>query len=259
MAARLRRDGVRVLTAHAASRADGGAMLFTHAGAETRVAFDGLLVAVGRRPRTRGFGLEELGVRVDEKGRVETDAHLRTSVPGIYACGDVAGPFQYTHAAADQAWTAALNALFGSLHRVRWDAAVMPNVTFTAPEVARVGLNARAARSQNIAHEVTRRELHELDRAIVDGAREGFVTILTAPGRDRILGATIVAPRAGEMLAELVVAMRHGVGLKKLFATIHAYPTYAEAIRDAAGEWRRAHAPTRLLPVLRGYHAWRRR
>lgn len=259
---RLTEDGVTVLTGTKAIAADchdgKRKMLAERAGKQLHLEFDTLLIAVGRKPRTQGFGLEELGIRLGARGTVETDAYLQTLHPSIYACGDVAGPWQFTHAASHQAWHATFNALFGSLHRIRPDPGFMPAVTFTEPEIARIGLNERDAKHQNVPHEVTRHELRELDRAIVDDAREGFVKLLTVPGRDRILGATIVAPRAGEMLGEFALAMRSGIGLKKLFGMVHAYPTYIEANRDAAGEWRRKHAPEKLLRWLERYHAWRR-
>jgi pyruvate/2-oxoglutarate dehydrogenase complex dihydrolipoamide dehydrogenase (E3) component len=259
---RLAREGIDVLTGRNAVAVEnaGGerALVVEGNGAPSRLAFDALLVAVGRRARVSGFGLEELGIKTSDRGTVATNAYLQTLHPNIYACGDAAGPWQFTHAAAYQAWHAAINALFGSLHRLRPDPSFMPAVTFTEPEVGRVGLTEREARARNIRHEAIRHELAELDRAIVDNAREGFVKVLTAPGRDRILGAAVVAPRAGEMLAELALAMRRGIGLKSLFSLIHAYPTYAEANRDVAGAWRMAHAPKWLLPVLERYHAWQR-
>ena len=251
-------DGVEVLASHRAVSAADGAMLFDHDDLPRRVAFDAVLVAIGRRARVAGFGLEELGVRLTGSGTIETDRYLRTSCAGVYACGDVAGPHQFTHAASHQAWHASVNALFGSVHRVAVDKSFMPAVTFCDPEIARAGLNEREAKAANVAYEVTRVELGGLDRAIVDGAI-GFVKLLTQPGRDRIIGATVVAPRAGEMLAELTLAMRNGVGLKRLMGTIHPYPTYTEANRDAASSWRQAHAPVWLLPLLRRYHGWMRR
>jgi pyruvate/2-oxoglutarate dehydrogenase complex dihydrolipoamide dehydrogenase (E3) component len=249
----LERDGVRVLTDAKVLSTEPGVLAVTG----QSVAFDTLLVAVGRTPRTAGFGLEELGIGLTGSGTVAANAFLQTSVPNIYVCGDVAGPFQFTHAAGHQGAYAAINALFGHIHRLR-PSQTMPAVTFTDPEIARVGLNEREARQRGVAYEVTRHEMRELDRAIVDDDRDGFVSVLTVPGRDRILGATIVAPRAGEMLAEFGLAMRADVGLKTLFATIHAYPTYTEANRDTAGAWRAAHAPARLLRWLGRYHAWRR-
>jgi pyruvate/2-oxoglutarate dehydrogenase complex dihydrolipoamide dehydrogenase (E3) component len=178
--------------------------------------------------------------------------------PNIYACGDVAGPYQFTHTAAHQAWYATVNALFGQFRRFRADYSVIPAVTFVDPEVARVGLNEREAKEQEVAYEVTRYELEELDRAITEDRPHGFIKVLTPPGKDRILGVTIVAAHGGEMLAEFVLAMRHGLGLGKILNTIHAYPTWAEANKYAAGNWRKAHAPARVLGALARYHAWRR-
>ena len=259
VAARLELDGVQVLTGRrvTAARLRDGAreMVLADGGV---VPFDALLIAIGRTPRTTGFGLEDLGVKLAENGAIATTATLQTSIPNIFACGDVAGPHQFTHAAGHQGWHAAVNALFGPFARLQPGRAVMPAVTYTDPEIARAGLNEREAKARGIAYEVTRHDLGELDRAIVDDARTGFVKLLTAPGSDRILGATIAAPRAGEMLAEIVLAMQHGIGLKKLLGTIHAYPTYTEANRDAGGAWRRAHAPAWALGVLRRYHGWRR-
>jgi pyruvate/2-oxoglutarate dehydrogenase complex dihydrolipoamide dehydrogenase (E3) component len=190
---------------------------------------------------------------------VETDAWLTTLYPNIYACGDVAGPYQFTHTAAHQAWYATANALFGQLRRFRTDYSVIPAVTFVDPEVARVGLNEREARQQGVEYEVTRYDLEDLDRAITEDQAHGFVKILTPPGKDRILGATIVGQHAGELLAEFALAMRNDLGLNKIFGTIHAYPTWAEANKYAAGIWKKTHAPERALQWLGRYHAWRRR
>ncbi|PIV72572.1 MAG: pyridine nucleotide-disulfide oxidoreductase, partial [Rhodocyclales bacterium CG17_big_fil_post_rev_8_21_14_2_50_68_7] len=184
--------------------------------------------------------------------------YLETLYPNIYAAGDVAGPYQFTHAAAHQAWYAAVNALFGDFKRFRVDYAALPSTTFIDPEVARVGLNEQEAREQGIAVEVTRYGLEDLDRAIADGVTQGFVKVLTVPGKDRILGVTLVGEHAGELIAEFVLAMKHGLGLNRILATIHSYPTLAEANKYAAGEWKRAHAPQRVLRWLERYHAWRR-
>lgn len=258
--ARLCADGVTVRTgcrAIAVER-DGEekVLVCEDAGEQLRVPFDALLVAVGRQPRTSGFGLEELGIPAAKT--IDTDAYLATLYPNIFACGDVAGPYQFTHVAAHQAWYAAVNALFGPIKRFRADYSVIPAVTFVDPEVARVGLNEREAKQQGIEFEVTRYELDELDRAITEARAQGFVKVLTVPGKDRILGATIVGQHAGEMLAEFVLAMRHGLGLNKILTTIHAYPTWAEANKYAAGNWKKAHAPERVLAWLARYHTWRR-
>ena len=251
---RLVAEGVKVLAGHRAVASTGDEMVFEGGG---RVAYDAVLVAIGRKARVSGFGLEALGVKLGKSGTVETNAYLQSSCPSLYACGDVAGPYQFTHAASHQAWHATINALFGQLHRIRVDYGGMPAVTYCNPEIARVGLNEREAKAQGVAYEVSRKDIGDLDRAIVDEAC-GFVKILTKPGTDRILGATVVAPRAGEMLAELTLAMRHGIGLKKVFSTIHPYPTYTEANRDAAGVWRQAHAPAWVFPLLGRYQRWLR-
>lgn len=262
VAAQLAADGVTVLAGHrplGIEHADGQPTLrVAQDGVELRVPFDALLVAVGRRPRVAGYGLEELGITLAPGGTVATDPWLRTNHPSILACGDVAGPFQFTHAAGYQAQSAVLTALFAPLYRARPDYTAMPAVTFTTPEVARVGLNERAARAAGVRHEVTRYALHDLDRAIVDDAETGFVKLLTAPGTDRLLGATIVGAHAGETLAEFTLALRHGIGLKRLLGTVHPYPTFGEANRAAAGAWRQAHASPRALSLLARFHAWRR-
>lgn len=262
VAATLQADGVRLLTGHQALRAervgDEKRLVLRHEGQELAVPFDELLCAVGRSPRTTGYGLEELGIPLTPRKTIETNAWLQTLYPNIYAVGDVAGPWQFTHTAAHQAWYAAVNALFGRFRRFKVDGSVIPWVTFTDPEVARVGLSEAEAVAQGIAFEVVRHGLHELDRAVADGHTEGFVKVLTVPGKDRILGVTIVGAQAGELIAEFVLAMKHGLGLNKILGTIHAYPTMSEANKYAAGQWKRAHAPQRLLRWVQRYHAWER-
>ncbi len=262
VAASLQADGVRLLTGHEALRvetaAHGKRLVVRHAGTELEIEFDELLCAVGRSPRVSGYGLEELGIALTSRRTVETNGFLQTRFPNIYAVGDVAGPYQFTHAAAHQAWYAAVNALFGRFRRFKADYRVMPWTTFTDPEVARVGLSETEAREQGIAFEVTRYDLDDLDRAIADGAAHGFVKVLTVPGKDRILGATIVGEHAGDLLAEFVLAMKHGLGLNRILGTVHAYPTWAEANKYAAGAWKRAHAPQWLLEWVRRYHDWER-
>jgi pyruvate/2-oxoglutarate dehydrogenase complex dihydrolipoamide dehydrogenase (E3) component len=259
IAARLAADGVdvRLAQAPAAVVADGAGRALRLVQGDA-VPFDALLVATGRRPRITGYGLEELGIGTTPTQGIATNPFLQTVHPGIFACGDVLGRAPFTHAAAHQAQSAVLGALFTPFWRARYDDSVMPAVTFTAPEVARVGLNEQAARAGAHAHEVTRFDMADLDRAIVDDATEGFVKVLTPPGRDRILGATVVGAHAGELIAEFALAMRHGIGLKRLLGTVHAYPTYAEAARLTAGAWRRAHASPAALRLLARFHAWRR-
>lgn len=262
VAAALREDGVALLTGHQALRAevvDGEKRLVVAAGGrETVLPFDQLLCAVGRGARVSGYGLEELGIPLTPMKTIETNAYLQTRYPNIYAVGDVAGPFQLTHAAAHQAWYAVVNGLFGRFRRFRADLAVMPRAIFTDPEVARVGLSEAEARDQGIAVEVTRYGIDGLDRAIADGTAHGFVKVLTVPGKDRILGVTIVGEHAGELLAEYVLAMKHGLGMNQILATVHTYPTLSEANKSAAGEWKRAHAPQRLLRWVGRYHDWER-
>jgi pyruvate/2-oxoglutarate dehydrogenase complex dihydrolipoamide dehydrogenase (E3) component/uncharacterized membrane protein YdjX (TVP38/TMEM64 family) len=260
--ARFAAEGVQVLTGHKAerfAREDGTQVLYAEGPqGEVRLPFDALLCAVGRTPNVSGYGLEELGIALRGNHTVDTDDHLRTLYPNIYACGDVTGPFQFTHTAAHQAWYAAVNALFGRFRRFRVDYSVIPWATFTEPEVARVGLNESEAKEKDIAHEVTIYGLDDLDRAIADEAAHGFVKVLTVPGSDRILGVTIVGEHAGELIAEYVLAMKHGLGLNKMLGTIHIYPTMNEANKFAAGVWKRAHAPQKLLAWAGRYHAWMR-
>ncbi len=256
----LERDGVTVLCEHRAVRferqAAAGFIVVEHQGVEQQIGFDTLICAVGRSARLRGYGLEELGIPVERT--VLCNEYLETLYPNIYAAGDVAGPYQFTHVAAHQAWYASANALFGGLWKFKADYSVIPWVTFCDPEVARVGLNEQEAREKGVAFELVRYRIDELDRAIADSSAEGFVKVLTVPGKDRILGVTIVGAQAGELLAEFVLAMKHGLGLNRILGTIHAYPTLAEANKYAAGEWKRAHAPARLLRWVERYHAWRR-
>ncbi len=262
LAQHLEKDGVRVATAHKALRvesdAGGKRLVCEHDGREVAFEFSQLLVALGRKTRTSGYGLEQLGVRLDEAGRLDVDGFQRSNFPNIYVCGDAAGPYQFTHVAAHQAWSAAVNALISPLWSFGTDYRVIPWVTFTDPEVARVGLSEAEARTREIDHEVTTYGLDDLDRAIADSADYGYVKVLTEPGRDRILGVTIVGAHAGEMLPEFVLAMKHGLGLNKLLGTIHVYPTFSEANKFAAGEWKKAHQPETALRWAERFFAWRR-
>jgi pyruvate/2-oxoglutarate dehydrogenase complex dihydrolipoamide dehydrogenase (E3) component len=253
-------EGIRVLTGHTAKAflVEKGekVLVAEHAGGEIRIPFDAVLVAVGRSANLKGYGLEELGIPTTRT--VETNELLQTIFPNIYAAGDVAGPYQFTHTAAHQAWYAAVNALFSPYRRFRADYSVIPWATFVDPEVARVGLNELEAQERGIPYEVSRYDMGELDRAIAEGETEGFVKVLTVPGKDKILGATIVGEHAGELIAEYVLAMRHGIGLNQILGTIHVYPTMAEANKYAAGQWKKAHAPERLLRWVERFHGWRR-
>jgi pyruvate/2-oxoglutarate dehydrogenase complex dihydrolipoamide dehydrogenase (E3) component len=267
VAAALQADGVRLCLQHAALRCEGRAaqgdsrlVVKDAQGAEHTLPYDTLLVAVGRSARLEGYGLQELGLPTGRT--LEVDEYLQTRFPHILAAGDVAGPYQFTHTAAHQAWYAAVNGLFGFAWRFKADYRVIPAVTYVAPEVARVGLNEQEARAQQVPCEVTHFELGELDRVIIEHARgpgtAGWVKVLTPPGKDRILGVTVVGEQAGELLAEWVLAMKHGLGLNQVLGTVHAYPTRAESSKYAAGVWKRAHQPVSLLRWVERLHAWRR-
>jgi pyruvate/2-oxoglutarate dehydrogenase complex dihydrolipoamide dehydrogenase (E3) component/uncharacterized membrane protein YdjX (TVP38/TMEM64 family) len=257
--ARFRAEGVDVRVGQKAKafRVDNGRKLLVaeHEGRDVEIEFDELLCAVGRVANTSGYGLEALGIPLTRARTVETNGFLETNYPNIYACGDVAGPYQFTHTASHQAWYAAVNALFGRFWRFRVDYSVIPWATFTDPEVARVGLNETEAKEKSIPYEVSVYGIDDLDRAIADEEAHGFVKVLTVPGKDRILGVTLVGEHAGDLIAEFVAAMRHGLGLNKILGTIHIYPTLAEANKYAAGVWKRAHAPEALLRGLARLHA----
>ncbi|WP_339904535.1 FAD-dependent oxidoreductase [Pseudomonas guineae] len=262
--ASLRADGVDLRLGHQAERfevIDGEPRMIARnldTGEPVTIAFDCLLLALGRKANVSGYGAEELGLTVRDNGTLETDEYLATRFPNIYAVGDVTGPYQFTHVAAHQAWYAAVNALFSGFKRFKADYRVIPHCTFTDPEVARVGLSEGEAQAQNTAYEVTRYGIDDLDRAIADEAAHGYVQVLTEPGKDRILGVTIVGEHAGELLTEYVLAMKYNMGLNKILGTIHSYPTMSEANKYAAGEWKRAHAPQRLLRWVERFHTWRR-
>ncbi|MFN2288728.1 MAG: FAD-dependent oxidoreductase [Chromatocurvus sp.] len=258
----LRCDGVNLLTGHKAVRfaiENGENVLWAEHGDDAvRIDFDRVLIALGRKPNTADMGLEALGIDTNNNGTLKLNGYLQTRLPNIYAVGDVAGPFQFTHAAAHQAWYAAVNALFGRFRKFKVDYSVIPWATFTSPEVAKVGLNEQEAREQEVRHDVTVYGIDDLDRAIADGNDQGFVKVLTVPGTDRILGVTIVGSHAGDLLAEYVLAIKHGLGLNKILGTIHIYPTMAEANKFAAGEWKKARTPQRLLRLVERFHRWQR-
>ena len=251
-------SGVSLLTGHKAVRVEGGNTLIVEAGGlEREVPYDALIVAVGRKARLKGYGLDELGI--DTERTVVTDDFLATKFHNIFACGDVAGPYQFTHVASHQAWFASVNALFGTFKKFRAEYRVIPHVTYLDPEVARVGLSETEAKARGVEYEVTKYGLDDLDRAIAESETQGFVKVLTPPGgKDTILGVTIVGARAGELLAEYTLAMKHKLGLNKILGTVHAYPTLAEANKFAAGEWKKAHKPEGLLRLVERYFTWRR-
>jgi dihydrolipoamide dehydrogenase len=258
----LRREGVDVRTGQRAVRVlleDGLKLLETESNGERmRIPFDNLLVALGRSANTSGFGLEELGVPTTNRGTIEVNEYLQTNYSNIYAVGDVAGPYQFTHVAAHQAWYATVNALLGIVKKIKVDYSVIPWATFSSPEVARVGLNEKEAKQQGIAYEHTVFNIEDLDRAIADDAANGLIKVLTRPGTDKILGVTIAGEHAGDLISEYVLAMKHDLGLQKIMGTIHIYPTLAEMNKYVAGEWRKNHQPEWLLQWLERYHCWRR-
>jgi pyruvate/2-oxoglutarate dehydrogenase complex dihydrolipoamide dehydrogenase (E3) component/uncharacterized membrane protein YdjX (TVP38/TMEM64 family) len=260
--ARFREEGIDVRLEHKAKQflVENGekALICEHQGRDVRIPFDEVLVALGRVANTAGYGLEGLGIPVTRSRTVETNEFLQTLYPNIYACGDVAGPFQFTHTASHQAWYAAVNALFGGVKKFRADYSVIPWATFTEPEVARVGLNETEAKEKGISYEVTTYGIDELDRAIADSEAHGLVKVLTVPHKDRILGVTIAGEHAGDLIAEYILAMRYGIGLNKILGTIHIYPTLSEANKYAAGNWKREHAPQNVLEWVERYHAWMR-
>jgi pyruvate/2-oxoglutarate dehydrogenase complex dihydrolipoamide dehydrogenase (E3) component/uncharacterized membrane protein YdjX (TVP38/TMEM64 family) len=256
-------DGVEIYCGHKAVRfvveGDDKVLYTEHGGTEQRHVFDQVLIAVGRRANTAGLNLEALGINTRENGTLDTNEFLQTRFPNIYACGDVAGPYQFTHAAAHQAWHASVNALFGRFKKFKVDYRIIPRATFTSPEVAHVGLNETEASEQGLDVEVTRYGIDDLDRAMADEADHGFVKVLTPKGSDKVLGATIVGEHAGELITEFVTAMKQGAGLNKLLGTIHIYPTLSEANKFAAGEWKKNHAPENILAWLGQYHRWARK
>ncbi|MDM8525958.1 FAD-dependent oxidoreductase [Desulfococcaceae bacterium HSG8] len=259
---KLEGEGVRVLTNHQAKSVltdnDTKILVCEHNGEDVNVEFDEILVAVGRVANTKGFGLEELGMELTPRGTIQTNELLQTNFPNIFCAGDVVGPYQFTHVAAHQAWYASMNALFGRIRSFAADYRVIPWATYTDPEVARVGLNESDAKEKNIDHEVTVYGIDDLDRAIADSEDHGYVKVLTKPGTDKILGVTIVGAHASDIVAEYVFAMKHGLGLNKILGTIHIYPTLAEANKYAAGEWKKAHAPEKLLSWVEKFHIWMR-
>lgn len=259
---RLRKDGINILSNHKLVRfeanEEGYTLIARHNDQEKRIHFDKLLVAAGRVANVQGFGLEELGITAAPGGTIEVDEYLRTRIPNILACGDVIGPYQFTHAASHQAWYASVNGLFGQFKKFKVDYSFIPFTTYTSPEVARIGLNEKQAIDQGVAYEAVRYDLAELDRAITDEAAYGFVKVLLKPGSDKIIGVTLVGEHAAEMLPEFALAMKNKLGLNKILGTLHAYPTLNEANRFVAGEWKKRHAPQKILAWLEKYHSWRR-
>ena len=260
---RFREEGIDVLVGHKAKevRVEGGekVVVVEHEGREKRIACDEILCAVGRAANIQGYGLEELGIPVTKQKTVEVNEYLQALYPNIYACGDVAGPYQFTHTASHQAWYCAVNALFGRFKKFRVDYSVIPWATFTDPIVARVGLNETEAKEKNIPFEVSVYGMDDLDRAIADGEAHGMLKVLTKPGKKgEILGATIAGENADDLLAEMVMAIKHGVGLNKILGTIHAYPTLPEANKYVAGVWKRKHVTQGQMAFAKAFNDWTR-
>ncbi len=255
-------DGVDVRLEHAAKEFEvkNGVktLICDHNGQDVRIEFDTLLVAVGRRARLTGFGIEKLGIELTKRGTIEVNEFLETNIPNIYAVGDVAGPYQFTHFGAHQATSAATNALLRPFYRSRCDYSTIPWATFTDPEIARVGLNELEAKEKGISYDVTRYDFKDLSRAIADSEAHGEIKVLTPPGKDKILGVTIAGEHAGDLITEFILAMQNGLGLNKILGTIHIYPTMAESARFVAGNWKRKQVSERTLKILSGFNRWRR-
>jgi len=252
------KEGINVLTNHKAIRFDKNNLICSNDEKEVSLPFDKIVIALGRKARISGFGLEELNIEIRKTKTVEANSFLQTNIPSIYVCGDVTGPYQFTHVAAHQAWFASVNALFSPFKKFKVDYSIIPWATFTDPEVARVGLNEKEAKEQNIPHEVTKYNIDDLDRAIADSEARGFVKILTKPKKDKILGVTIVGTHAGDLIAEYILAMKNNIGLNKILNTIHIYPTLTEANKYAAGEWKRAHLSKFVMVFLKKFNQWMR-
>ena len=257
-----KKEGIEILTSHKALKfgkdSNGKYLICQALEKEIRIDFDQVLIALGRTPNTSGFGLENLAVKISESGTISVNKFLQSNYPNIYACGDVAGPYQFTHTASYQAWYASVNALFRPFKKFAVDYRVIPWCTFVDPEVARVGHSESEARALKLEFEITKYEISDLDRAITEGEDHGFVKVITQKGSDKILGVTIVGDHAGDIISEYVAAMKHGIGLKKILSTIHIYPTLAEANKYVAGVWQQNHKPAFALQFLKRFHAWRR-
>ena len=225
---------------------------------DVQIFFDEVLIAVGRKANITGFGLEDLGISMRSNRTIEANEFLQTNYPNIFVCGDVTGPFQLTHTASHQAWYCAVNGLFGKFKKFKVDYSVIPWCTYTDPEIASVGLNEQMANKKGIAYEVTTYGIDDLDRAIADSENHGIIKVLTAKGSDKILGATIVGNHASDLLLEFITAMKYRLGLNKILATIHIYPTMGEANKYLAGNWKKAHVSPRLLGFLQKFHRFQR-
>ena len=252
------KEGIKVLTNHKAKEFKHNTLICEDKGKDVSIPFDKVIIALGRKANIEGFGLEELGVKIRDTKTIEANSFLQTNIPSIYVCGDVTGPYQFTHTAAHQAWYACVNALFSPFKKFKVDYTVIPWATFTDPEVARVGVNEKDANIQNILYEVTTYDIDDLDRAIADSEAHGFIKVLTVPNKDKILGVTIVSRHAGDLIAEYILAMKHGLGMNKILGTIHIYPTLSEVNKYVAGNWKKGHLPIFAIKILEKFHKWRR-
>ena len=255
-------DGIKVLAGYTTKRffkRNGKDFLECQQNGDSiEIEFDTLLVALGRKANTTGFGLEELGVELTPEKTIKVDEYMKTNFPNIYACGDVAGPYNFTHTAAHQAWYCAVNSMLRPFYGFKVDYSTVPWSTFTDPEVARSGLNEIEAEEQGIPYEVTTYGIDDLDRAILDEVAHGIIKVLTVPGKDKIIGVTIAGPHAGDIIAEYVAAMKHGFGMNKILETIHIYPTLAEANKFAAGNWKKNNITEKTLTWAERINRWRR-
>jgi pyruvate/2-oxoglutarate dehydrogenase complex dihydrolipoamide dehydrogenase (E3) component/uncharacterized membrane protein YdjX (TVP38/TMEM64 family) len=257
---RFRKEGIEVLTSHKAIRieSENKIIVCEYNGSEVKIPFDEILIALGRKANISGFGLENLNIEISKTGTLVADEYMRTTnYPNIFVCGDVTGPFQLTHVAAHQAWFVAVNALFGIFKKFKVDYRVIPWSTFVDPEVARVGLNEKEAIEKGIPYQVSQFDIGDLDRAIADGDDHGFIKVLTVPGKDKILGVTIVGEHAGDLIAEYVMALKYGIGMNKVLGTIHIYPTLAESNKYVAGVWKKKNSPKKLLEWAKKFHNYR--
>ena len=254
------RDGVKVLTDYEPIKvireADRNYLEACCKGQTVRIEYDELLIAAGRKPNVEDLGLENLGIELTSLGAVKVNSSMQTSVSNIFACGDVAGPYQYTHMASYQAFFSSINAMLSGLWKIRANYKAVPWATYIRPEVARVGLSETEARMQKISYDMTRYDLSNLDRARTEAETEGFIKILTVPGKDKILGVTIVGFQASELIGEFVFAMTHNMGLRKIIDAIHIYPTMFEANKLAANEWRKNNLPKKYIALGKRFLAW---
>lgn len=253
----LANENVKILTKHKATEIKPNALLCQYDQQSITIPFDEILIATGRTPNTKGLGLQQIGLICNPNNTIQVNKYMQSNLPHIFACGDVTGPYQFTHTASHQAWYATANALFGEIKRSKIDYSVIPHAIFTDPEIARVGLNEQEAKAQNIPYTLSQYSLKELDRAIIEGANEGFIKVLTIPKKDRILGATIVSQHAGELIGEYICAMKNKIGLNKILGTIHIYPTWSEANKFVAGVWKTKQFSPLILKLMKQYQRWK--